>query len=546
MKKISVKSFLYFLALLFSGFTAFAQFELEHSYPGFVLSRQNFEAQGERYITYEPTDHNVLIYDGAHQLLKTVNTPEVIQDLIAPAYGFQVTATMFDTDPEIECYGVYINELNYTLGAIWDENGTIILSDSITTDGRNIYYSPIILSTEPYIAKLIKTTNNQLTGHQTYTVYALPSMQEELVLDNATEGNFSASFLILEDGEILLVETQLDQSQFKVYNENLELIKTISLPTLEGYTPNMYSFGDWSIHSFNSDDMIELIVRYDMPGAYQYLVINEEGDIIHQSDNPLFLSMLDGLDTKLIETNYNDNTYTFYNLPEISPEQTYSEGTYQGRNNLGINGEKYFFADSDTINIYNADHSLYKSFPIYKNENGDQPSLIQFSDDIANEDDKIEYIVSWLDNETSDRAVYVAQDNGNVLFENPEGLSCILSELAGYDNKLICYNNSEGQDTVKVYSIVNMPNGTVNITLDQSRLNVYPNPFHNELNVLITPNNDVLDVITLYDTMGKKIKDWNSTTSPSTLKDLSKLPKGSYIIEAKSGKEKFSKVVIKH
>ena len=64
MKKISVKSFLYFLALLFSGFTAFAQFELEHSYPGFVLSRQNFEAQGERYITYEPTDHNVLIYDG--------------------------------------------------------------------------------------------------------------------------------------------------------------------------------------------------------------------------------------------------------------------------------------------------------------------------------------------------------------------------------------------------------------------------------------------------------------------------------------------------
>jgi|GEM_PF-5137534 len=542
MKYFSIMiSVLFFFALAFSGS---AQFEWEHTYPGYYLNRLDLEGQGERYINFDPSAQKVMVYDGDHQLLTALITPQALAGHIVPSLGFDLSSHLFDTDDGLECQGFYTNENGYYLGAIWDEDGSLLLSDSITNDGRNIYNSVVYISQNPIVAKLVRTSYNQLTDEQGYSILSLPGMAEEHHFSSVVDGAFSAQFIMPENEEPILIQTLNDSGEIRIFNLNYDVIHTIPLPDM-GSASYVQSY-NWSRTDFNNDNFFELIVYYTENGNNVYLVINENGEVLFDSDNYISLSKDEGMDPKLLKINHTDHTTEVYTLPAFTIEHSYANQTYWGRQNLGINGEKYFLLSGDTLNIYNADHSSFNEIALYKNSTGDVPSVIQISDDIANADSKLEYIISWWDNETADREVFVVQDDGTLLHSEPDGISCMLHRLGDLEDKLICYNYDDGTDEVKVYAIHDSINGIRELQTPDTRLQVYPNPFSDNLRVLLSPTSAKADLINLYDTQGHLIKQWTPQKSPATLQHLSQIPVGSYIVEVMSEGKRLSKIVIKH
>ena len=136
----------------------------------------------------------------------------------------------------------------------------------------------------------------------------------------------------------------------------------------------------------------------------------------------------------------------------FSYAQIVEENEYQKphikRVNLDTYGEKYISNDfllgyDFEINVFNDDHTLWKTIDLPSYNDGLIVSYIPISQKLFNDDDLLEfaYVLESMD-PTSERTLYVIDENNNVLFQRANVSNIQLSQLKGFDYKLSVFYES--------------------------------------------------------------------------------------------------------
>jgi len=182
------------------------------------------------------------------------------------------------------------------------------------------------------------------------------------------------------------------------------------------------------------------------------------------------------------------------------------------------------------INLYNEDHSSFKSIEIEANEVVDTSSLndwwmwiINISDNTFDTDNGIEvlFVINNYNNNEEFNGVYILDDDGSVLFEKDDA-SVDERTYGGFENadplfevkgnaKMILNTDpyNEFSPTFTVYNLPGTISDSTETFLDKKvgakdfRAQIYPNPTNDIINV--ETEKEKIKEIKIFDTKGNKI-----------------------------------------
>lgn len=262
---------------------------------------------------------------------------------------------------------------------------------------------------------------------------------------------------------------------------------------------------------------------------------------------------------------------------QITLEKTTSSAKLVRFFKLENGTSKYFIVTSNLkVDIYNANHSIYKSitinesdlgFPTPVNINIDNFFLGAFSEKIFDNDSEIEFLMTASDTTTPapNRKVFIINEDGTVLFEsdnkepaftyysapnndpqNPywitktnDGLKMILSGTGSAIGEQYIYS-LPGTGTLKTAEV--NPSNMIH-------LEAYPNPSKDYVTLSYKlPNDTTTGNVIIYNIHGKKIKEYMVDNHVSSLTiSHQDLASGTYlyVITSKNYKSKPIKLVIK-
>lgn len=203
--------------------------------------------------------------------------------------------------------------------------------------------------------------------------------------------------------------------------------------------------------------------------------------------------------------------------------------------------------DSNTIKIYNADYSLYKTINV-QNPDGfgtvyfPSPDNFQFiiSKHIFNNDDKLEILIAFYDYNGAQSKLQIINEDGIVIknFDNEyyEYFIELFTDKTVNKNKLILVNTTKSSE---VYTLPTSSLSSKEIEF-QKKLSAFPIPTSKTLNI-INPK-DGANKVEIYDASGKIVVSKNFNINESRISiDVESLPKGNYIYKIGNLSSKFIK-----
>ncbi len=296
-----------------------------------------------------------------------------------------------------------------------------------------LYLDKIIIMKKLLLLALLLSSMSSFGQIEWEQTYLYDGGVQRIVLENSGEKYYS-------------VNRQTGRVQF--YNANHSPWKSVMIPLPSGnYSLGIYHISETKI---NPDNNIEILYStYSAPGFYQCRIINELGTVLLSVDNcqSLAFDQIEGLPNKIISF-----TGVVYTVPGLVPEHTYSEGIVS-RVNLSSFGEKYYVLDrtNSLVNLYNADHSFWKSIILSKPLGYTLGWTIMLSENLVNSDNLIEVGYNYyIYGSNPVHEAKIINENGELLLTVADGETINVSSIEGLSNKLIVGTSVEGS---KIYSI---------------------------------------------------------------------------------------------
>jgi len=504
------------VAFLFLSISSLAQFTLEHTYQNLLAVRIKLGINGEKYYQFNKPNGILLLYNSDYSLWKEIHLP-VPQTTTDVSFWF-VTDDLFNTDDKIEIAYTYFfsnDSGNAKEGKIINEDGQVLLTVPDAMVFQNLQVDGLeskILASLPNNAALIYS--RALILEHTY-----PTTTRRVKLENSGEKYYYFS----------------NGNQLRIYNADHTLWKTIALPVPSG-SNNVTGLSLLS-EMINSDGLVKVGYNYQTPGAnfsqtYEGRLIDETGQILLMVPDATFfkINTVFGLAPKLlvstqfyqsIPTFYDFTSMKVYSVPGLQLEHDYYPDRMD-RANFGISGEKYYSTTirANHIDLYNADHSFWKTINFMNNGLPAMGTLSEVSQTTFNNDALIEVAYNYYNGDNVN--CKVVNELGTEMLNVPLCNSLRTSKIDGLEDKLIgqLYNNAY--------------NGTVIYDIDSdlhaenfngAKLAIYPNPVSSE--VFIDAKISV-DQISIYNANGRQVAHYNGPEI--TRFSVSDLPNGLYLL----------------
>lgn len=204
---------------------------------------------------------------------------------------------------------------------------------------------------------------------------------------------------------------------------------------------------------------------------------------------------------------------------------------------------------NNTFEIYNANHTLYKTLtPNISNSYIYIPELIQenysISKHIFNTDDKLEFILTFINNQGGQHLMLIINEDGNIIrqFGNEYYSSYqIFHDAVSNQNKFVISKGSGTNTITEIYALPTSSLTTLEVqTQKQNKLSAFPVPTQKILNI-INPGNGGNNV-QIYDMSGKKLlqKTFNSNEKSISI-DVESFKTGVYLYTIGAQSSKFMK-----
>lgn len=204
---------------------------------------------------------------------------------------------------------------------------------------------------------------------------------------------------------------------------------------------------------------------------------------------------------------------------------------------------------NNTFDIYNANHTLYKTLvPNIPNNYMYIPELLQenysISKRIFNTDDKLEFILTFLNNQGGQHLMLIINEDGNIIkqFGNDyHSLYKIFHDAESNQNKFVISKNSGTNTITEVYALPTSTLTTLEIqTQNKNKLSAFPIPT-NKLLTITNPGNGGNNV-QVYDVSGKMVLHKSFTSGEKNISiDVESLKSGVYMYKIGDQSSKFIK-----
>ncbi|MBL0014498.1 MAG: T9SS type A sorting domain-containing protein [Flavobacterium sp.] len=539
-----MKKILLFLFLICS-ILANAQFELDHAYNNANVTRINLEYSGEKYYECRSATNELVLYNADHSFWKMIVLPAPFPTEYIGQSIVHLSESKINVDANLEI--IYTSGTSPFEGMVVSEDGTVLLN---VPNCQSLYLDEIPGLDNKLVANLRDGSSN---------VYSVPS----LVLEhNYTEG-FVRRKQLENSGEKYYLLDKVGHAA-KVYNPNHTLWKSIDLLG----PPDWDKVLDYLMLTeteLNGDSLLKIgfIYYYFTPLATIYTgkIVNENGVVIISIPecNYMYLSVIDGLATKLIASTYyigwdgSSTTTKIYSTPSLTLEHTYY-GT-ANRTVLENSGEKYYqwqsygdkFPIDGNVKFYNSNHTLWKDIPLPVNP-GTWSIGINFVSETKIASDpllEIGYCAMSRSGEYDEYEGWVINENGQVYLNTVGAQEYTLSEFPNLGTKLVeNLANQVDPSTVNVATNVYIVDPTMVVNeFQKSGSTIAPNPAKNIVNIQST---SAIIEANLFDIRGVAIKHASGLDIKSV--PVENLPPGIYLLDLVNANNQKSthKIIVSH
>lgn len=204
---------------------------------------------------------------------------------------------------------------------------------------------------------------------------------------------------------------------------------------------------------------------------------------------------------------------------------------------------------NNTFDIYNTNHTLYKTLtPTIPNNYMHIPELLSegytISKHVFNTDDKLEFILTFINNQGGQRLMLIINEDGNIIKQfgtDYHSLYQIFHDAVSNQNKFVISKNSGSNTITEVYTLPTSTLTTLEIqSQNKNKLSAFPIPANKLLNI-INPGNGGNNV-RIYDVSGKIVlhKSFNSGEKNIAI-DVESLKAGVYLYKIGDQSSKFIK-----
>lgn len=204
---------------------------------------------------------------------------------------------------------------------------------------------------------------------------------------------------------------------------------------------------------------------------------------------------------------------------------------------------------NNTFDIYNANHTLYKTLtPTIPNNYIYIPELLQekfsISKRVFNTDDQLEFILTFLNNQSGQRLMLIINEDGNIIkqFGNDyHPLYQIFHDAVSNQNKFVISKNSGTNTITEVYTLPTSSLTTLEIQAQhKNKLSAFPIPTSKHLNIM-NPGNGGNNV-QIYDVSGKMVLHKSFSSGEKNISiDVESLKAGVYLYTIGDQSSKFIK-----
>ncbi|RXM52261.1 hypothetical protein BOQ64_10550 [Chryseobacterium sp. CH25] len=204
---------------------------------------------------------------------------------------------------------------------------------------------------------------------------------------------------------------------------------------------------------------------------------------------------------------------------------------------------------NNTFDIYTANHTLYKTLtPNIPNTYLHIPELLKenysISKRIFNTDDKLEFILTFINNQGGQRLMLIINEDGNIIkqFGNDyHSLYQIFHDAASNQNKFVISKSSGTNTVTEVYALPTSALTTSEIqSQNKNKLSAFPIPTSKLLNIM-NPGNGGNNV-QVYDVSGKTVLSKNFSPGEKNISiDVESLKAGVYLYTIGDQSSKFIK-----
>lgn len=241
---------------------------------------------------------------------------------------------------------------------------------------------------------------------------------------------------------------------------------------------------------------------------------------------------------------------TNYAFGQMNLEHAYtSDGSHWNIYSDNSTSHYLIGKSNNTFEIYNANHTLYKILtPNIPSSYTFIPELLRdsysISKHIFNTDDKLEFILTFINNQGGQHLMLIINEDGNIIkqFGNDyHALYQIFHDAASHQNKFVISKNSGTNTVTEVYTLPTSTLTTLEIqTQNKNILSAFPVPA-NKLLTIMNPGNGGSNV-QVYDISGKMVlhKSFGSGEKSIAL-DVESLKAGVYLYKIGDQSSKFIK-----
>ncbi len=451
-----MKSKLFFVLVIVSQFCQ-AQIELEHSYDDELVTRVNLEFSGDKYYFFRRATNDLILFNGDHTIWKTIPILAPPPTSFTSTNLIHISEAKFNNDSNLEIVYSYYDSTQLTfITKVYSEDGAVLAT---LDDSLSIVFSEI----EGLADKLIAVSNDLARSK----VYSLPDLSLE---HSYSGGTISRVKLDVSGEKYCLLDKNAGVE--RIYNSDHTVWKTIALSAPAGAIYlNAVMISETAI---NVDELIEIGYNYYTSAAtgpnYHGNIVNENNHVLLSVPNATSFQIndLDGLEKKMMVTVRTPSPRSHsdvYQIPGLVLEHSYP--SVVNRTVLENSGEKYYSVSdlsTSVINIYNSDHTIWKTIPI--DLENDFSSYQIFVDFITESKVSIDPLLevgysSWYYSPLMFTEFHsrILNENGLTYLDLPFAQHLILSEFTSLPRKVIGIINIPDafEDTpnfsTKIYSL---------------------------------------------------------------------------------------------
>lgn len=499
-----------------------AQITLEHTYTGDLLRRIELENSGEKYYVLDIAAAELRFYNADHSPWKTVPLP------VAPNLKIQsvdyVTETRIDPDPGLEI--VYTCNPVSGGSAVFEvlvirEDGSILLNRS------SPYPCSVQVQEEENLSARFIVKAETGAYPDSFHVYTLSGLQWQ----HSYYGKNMKRVYLENSGEKYYLLNQAD-SYITLFNADHTLWKEIPLPHTPGLSVERIEHV--SETKFNTDALLEIGYYCTSLTLKESRIINELGTVLFSLDGTLGqeLSLIDGLDAKLIVQLQPPAHARVYSVPGLQAEHEYTY-TFSALKRIRLegSGEKYLVVSPQNayIRLFNADHSPWKQIGVQVPADYTSAGFIHLSETRLDPDNRVEqmYIMVAYPPLAPKSQGWISNEDYESLLVIPGAQQMSISEIPGLSNKLLATVDTTG-DNLHVYSL---PSATYLGMSPEAALpdavSVYPNPASGSFT--LESADKLPENVYLSSLNGAVLKQINVYTNKITV-DVSDLSPGLYLV----------------